>query len=61
MSIQRRKVLGANFAVLRGSKSPSVLVELGFITNENDVRLYTSEEGQRNAANAIANAVRKHY
>lgn len=44
MSIKRRKVLGANFAVLRGSRSPSVLVELGFITNYNDVRQYTSEE-----------------
>lgn len=57
----KRKVLGANFAVLRGSKSPSILVELGFITNYNDVRRYTSEEGQINAANAIANAIRKHY
>lgn len=61
MSIKRRKVLGANFAVLRGSRSPSVLVELGFITNYNDVRQYTSEEGQINVANAIANAVRKHF
>lgn len=61
MGTQKRKVLGANFAVLRGSKSPSILIELGFITNYNDVRRYTSEEGQINAANAIANAIRKHY
>lgn len=61
MGTQKRKVLGANFAVLRGSKSPSILIELGFITNYNDVRRFTSEEGQINVANAIATAIRKHY
>lgn len=59
--IEKRKVYGANFAVLRGSKSPSILIELGFISNYNDIRFFTSEEGQRNAANAIAEAIRKHY
>ena len=61
ISIAKRKVYGANFAVLRGSKSPSILVELGFISNYNDVRFFTSEEGQRKAAGAIADAIRKHY
>lgn len=59
--INKRKVAGANFAVLRGSNSPAILIELGFITNQEDVRLYTSKQGQVNVANAIANAIRKHF
>lgn len=31
-------------AVLRGSNSPAILIELGFITNQEDVRLYTSKQ-----------------
>lgn len=59
--IQYRRVAGANFAVLRGSKSPAILIELGFITNKEDIRLYTSRQGQNSVAVAIANAIRKHF
>lgn len=59
--ISKRKVAGANFAVLRGSMSPSILIELGFISNYNDIMNFTSDYGQTNVANAIANAIRKHY
>ncbi|WP_068267551.1 N-acetylmuramoyl-L-alanine amidase family protein [Caviibacter abscessus] len=61
MQLQRRRVAGANFAVLRGSLSPSILIELGFMSNVDDVLSYTSEAGQIKAANAIAEAIRKHY
>lgn len=61
MQLNRRRVAGANFAVLRGSLSPSILIELGFMSNIDDVLSYTSESGQIKAANAIADAIRKHY
>lgn len=61
MQLTRRRVAGANFAVLRGSVSPSILIELGFMSNYDDVHNFTSESGQIRAANAIADAIRKHY
>lgn len=59
--LRRRGVFGANFAVLRGSNSPSILVELGFITNYNDISLYLSKSSHERAAKAIADAIRKHF
>lgn len=61
MKTVKRKATGANFAVLRGSSSNSILIELGFITNYNDRGKYSSVYGQRKVAKAIANAIRKHY
>lgn len=60
-SLRRRGVFGANFAVLRGSNSPSILIELGFMSNYGDVSQFVSNSGQERAANGIANAIRKHF
>lgn len=60
-SLRRRGVFGANFAVLRGSNSPSILVELGFMSNYGDVSQFVTSSGQERAANGIANAIRKHF
>ena len=60
-SLRRRGIFGANFAVLRGSNSPSILIELGFMSNYRDVSQFTSNSGQERAANGIANAIRKHF
>lgn len=57
--LRRRGVYGANFAVLRGSKSPAILIELGFISNAEDRAQYSTKSGQEKAAAAIAKAVRK--
>lgn len=52
--LQSRSVKQANFMVLRKSNCPSVSLELGFISNENDRKYITSEEGQNEiAANII--------
>lgn len=61
MKTFKRKAIGANFAVLRGSKSNAILIELGFITNKGDRIKFSSHEGQKKAAKAIADAIRKHY
>ena len=59
--LRRRGVFGANFAVLRGSNSPSILVELGFMNNYSDLSHYLTPEGQESAASAIGNAIRKFF
>lgn len=51
-----RGVRQAGFWVLHRSACPSVLVELGFITNPPEERYLTSERGQKELATAIFNA-----
>lgn len=56
-------VLGDNkhYAVLCNKNMPSVLIEMGFITNESDLRLFLDENWQRDIAYAIADAIEKAY
>ena len=61
IGLRRRGVFGANFAVLRGSKSPSILVEIGFITNSGDMSFYGNDYYKRVVAKSIAEGVRKHF
>lgn len=56
-----RGVHGANFAVLRGSKAPAVLVELGFISNPNEARLLANPSYQDRMAKSIAESVRNYF
>lgn len=52
-----RKVKQDNFQVLRETIMPSVLVELGFLTNRNEGRYLNSKKGQQQMAKAIASAI----
>lgn len=61
MGIRKRRVQGANFAVLRGSHSPSILIELGFMSNKDDLNKYLDPEGQQKAADSIFESIKKHY
>ncbi|MEO0946318.1 MAG: N-acetylmuramoyl-L-alanine amidase [Pseudomonadota bacterium] len=47
----------ANFAVLKAADMPSVLVELGFLSTEEDLKRLTSDEWQTEATLAIRNAL----
>jgi N-acetylmuramoyl-L-alanine amidase len=51
----------AAFKVLKQSHAPSVLVELGYLSNPNDAQQLTSDQWQRQAAKAIANAVDAYF
>jgi N-acetylmuramoyl-L-alanine amidase len=55
--------LGKNkyYAVLCNTNMPSILIEMGFITNESDLRLFLNENWQRDIAYAIADAIEKAY
>lgn len=59
--LRDRGVLGANFAVLRGTHSAAVLVEIGFISNYADVSNYISDTGQEKLVRGIADAIRKNF
>lgn len=52
-----RGVKQANFAVLRTARTPAILVELGYGTNDDDARLMTTPHGQLGLATAIADAI----
>ena len=54
-----RKVKQANFLVLRETVMPSVLIELGFLTNKNEGKFLNTRSGQIKMAKAIANAIKK--
>ena len=55
-----RKVKQDNFLVLRNTVMPSVLVELGFLTNKNEGRYLNSAKGQKQMAKEIAGAILKY-
>ena len=52
-----RKVKQDNFQVLRETIMPSVLVELGFLTNKKEGRFLNSKRGQEQMGKAITDAV----
>ena len=45
------------FAVNRGRTFPSVLIETAFVSNDKEVRLLNSEEGQDKIASGIVNGI----
>ncbi|WP_437438460.1 N-acetylmuramoyl-L-alanine amidase family protein [Polaribacter filamentus] len=52
-----RKVKQDNFQVLRETIMPSVLIELGFLTNRSEGAFLDSNSGQKQMANAIVQAI----
>jgi N-acetylmuramoyl-L-alanine amidase len=51
----------AGFAVLKAPDTPSVLLEVGYVTNATDVARLSSEDGQRRIAQGIRKAVEIHF
>lgn len=48
-----------NLAVLRHANMPSVMVELGFMSNDDDLKLLSSESYRQKAAEALAEGIKK--
>lgn len=56
-----RGVKQAGFVVLHQTYMPSILVELGFLTNKNEGKYLNSKKGQKELAVQITKAVRKYF
>lgn len=50
-----------NYLVLRENDQPSILLELGYMSNLQDVRLFRTEEYQTNVAKAIATGLEQYF
>ncbi|NQV19826.1 MAG: N-acetylmuramoyl-L-alanine amidase, partial [Rhodospirillales bacterium] len=51
----------AGFRVLKAPDVPSVLVELGYLSNRQDEKILTSKSGQASLAQSIARAVDRYF
>lgn len=60
-SLNDRGVSSAGFLVLHRTVMPSILVELGFISNSKDENLIASKEGQEKLAKGIFNGFAEYY
>lgn len=58
-TLKSRGVKIAPFYILKNSNSPAMTIELGFLSNENDRKYITSDEGQNEIASKIYNHVSK--
>ncbi|WP_409302695.1 N-acetylmuramoyl-L-alanine amidase [Peribacillus sp. SCS-155] len=59
--LANRGVKAANFQVLRATKCPAILLELGFMTNEKEAHLLKTESYRKDCATAIAQGIREHF
>ncbi|WP_026380077.1 N-acetylmuramoyl-L-alanine amidase [Afifella pfennigii] len=60
MTLNKKPRRGASFRVLKAPDVPSVLLELGYLSNELDAKLLKSEEWQVRATEAVASSVEKY-
>ena len=59
--MHRRQLEQANFVVLRSPDIPSLLIELGFLSNDQDVARLTNTTEQKKIAAAIRRGIVKHF
>ncbi|MEK4298463.1 N-acetylmuramoyl-L-alanine amidase [Oceanobacillus sp. FSL W8-0428] len=60
VSLPSRGTQQAGYKVLRETNAPSVLIELGFITNPNDLTVVQTSDYQSSVARAITNGLINH-
>ncbi|WP_426486640.1 N-acetylmuramoyl-L-alanine amidase [Flavobacterium sp. 2] len=56
--LAKGEVKDANYYVLKNSKCPALLVEIGYLTNDNDRNYLVSENGQNEIANKIVEFIK---
>ena len=60
VNLQDRGVMQANYRVIQQSSAPAVLMELGFITNPNDLSVVQTSDYQNKVAQAITNGLKNY-
>ncbi|HMV34970.1 MAG TPA: N-acetylmuramoyl-L-alanine amidase [Turneriella sp.] len=55
--IKPRKVKKADFAVLRGSLMPAILIETGYLTNRDDLKMLASENYRKAFAQGVSKGI----
>jgi N-acetylmuramoyl-L-alanine amidase len=61
MRLHKKPLKSAGFVVLKAPDVPSVLVELGYMTNKSDLKLLTSDSWRTKAAANMAQAVEQFF
>ncbi len=61
VTVRKRSLRSANFAVLKGIDVPSVLLEMGYLTNPTDAKLLMQKETQDKIGRAILNALDQYF
>jgi N-acetylmuramoyl-L-alanine amidase len=61
IATNKNPMRSANFWVLRAYDVPSVLLELGYLSNREDLALMLSEQWQMSTAEAVANAIIRYF
>jgi N-acetylmuramoyl-L-alanine amidase len=59
--VRKRSLRSAGFAVLKGIDVPSVLIEMGYLTNPTDAKLLMQKETHDKIGNAILKATDKYF
>ena len=57
MVLSLREPMKANFKVLRDTKSPAVLFEMGFMTTKSDLDVLLTDEFRNKTAELLYNAI----
>ncbi len=61
MRLHKKPLKSAGFVVLKAPDVPSVLVELGYMTNKSDLKLLTSDSWRTKAAASMSKAVEQFF
>ncbi len=60
-AVDRKIVSRPNLAVLKNTKMPAVLIECGFLTNNEELELMKSSEYQEKLAGAVYNGIKEYF